>query len=75
MAPKKPVRTVEKPAIIRLLPAELATCKDHIGPSSAKDSVESQLAARAIVGCEHVPAKDQAKTAMHTTSIATRMNP
>jgi hypothetical protein len=46
-----------------------------MGPSSAKVSVESQLAAWAIVGCEHIVLSDQAKTATHRTPIAARTNP
>jgi hypothetical protein len=58
---QNPITTAEKPAIIRLLVAELTTWKAHSGPSSAKARVESQLAAWAIVGCEHITIRDQAK--------------
>jgi hypothetical protein len=71
-APKKPITTVEKPAIIRLLVAGLATCKAHSGPSNANATVESQLAACAIVGREHIIVSDHAKTATHMTPIASR---
>jgi hypothetical protein len=49
-----------------------ALCDDHIGPISAKATVESQLAAWAIVGVEHMIVNDQANTATHTTPIAIR---
>ena len=66
---------VEKPAIIRLLTAEPATCEAHMGPSMAKTRVESQLAARAIVGCVHIVVSDQAQTTTQTAPIAASANP
>jgi hypothetical protein len=74
-AARNPITTVEKPAIIRPLVGELTTWKAHSGPSSAKARVESQLAAWAIVGCEHITVRDQPKMTTHATPTAIRTNP